>query len=175
MNMRKFLEITGAKNTKMVQFSGPSGVCLSEADFDRNISGEDLSAGGSVMIFNDKRDLLYILKTYSDFFVGESCGICVPCRTGNFLLNKKYDKILKGHAEQKDLDDMISWSEIIRTTSRCGLGQMSNNSLIDAIHKFPEVFENSILENSDFNKSFDLEAAVKEYDNIINEITSDYE
>ncbi len=112
---------------------------------------------------------------FSDFFVEESCGICVPCRTGNFLLNKKIEKLILGHADKKDADDIKSWSQIIKTTSRCGLGQMSSNSLNDAMLKFPEVFEKSLLENTDFNASFNLEDAVKEYDQIINEITSDYE
>ncbi len=175
MNMQEFLKLVGAKNPKMIQFSGPSGDCLSEVDFNRNISGEDLICGGSVMIFNDQRDLMYILKSYSNFFVEESCGICVPCRTGNFLLNKKIDKLLLGHAEKKDLVDIIEWSKIIKTTSRCGLGQMSSNSLNDAIQKFPEIFERSLSENTDFNRAFNLDHAIEEYDKIINEMTSDYE
>jgi len=175
MNMREFLKLVGAKDPKMIQFSGPSGDCLSKADFDRTLSGEDLSCGGSVMIFNNKRDLLKILKSYSNFFVDESCGICVPCRTGNFLLNRKIDKLVAGHAEKKDLDDIKEWSHIIKTTSRCGLGQMSSNSLNDAIQKFPEIFERSLSENTDFNKGFNLEDATADYDEIINEMTSDYE
>lgn len=175
MNMRKFLELIGAENPKMIQFSGPSGDCLSEVDFDRTISGEDLTCGGSVMVFNDRRDLLHILKSYSNFFVDESCGICVPCRTGNFLLNRKIDKLVAGHAEKKDLEDIKEWSHIIKTTSRCGLGQMSSNSLNDAILKFPEIFERSLSDNTNFNKAFSLEDATADYDQIINEMTSDYE
>ena len=175
MKLEEFLKLVAAKNPKMVQFSGPSGECLSEADFDRTICGEDLSCGGSVMIFNKDRDILDILKNYSDFFVDESCGICVPCRTGNFLLNKKIDKMILGHADKKDAEDIKSWSQIIKTTSRCGLGQMSSNSLNCAMEKFPEVFERNLLENTDINKAFNLDKAVEEYDQIINEISSDYE
>jgi [NiFe] hydrogenase diaphorase moiety large subunit len=175
MKLRDLLNLTGAKETKAIQFSGPSGNLLSQDDFDRTISGEDLSCGGSVMIYNNSRDILYILKNYADFFVAESCGICVPCRTGNFLLNKKIDKLLLGHAERKDLDDIKEWSHIIKTTSRCGLGQMSSNALNDAIEKFPEIFEQRLSDNTDFNKAFNLENAVAEYDRIINELTSDYE
>ncbi len=175
MKLKDLLNLIGAKDPKMVQFSGPSGDCLSEVDFDRNICGEDLSCGGSVMIFNNDRDILYILKNFSDFFVDESCGICVPCRTGNFLLNKKIDKMILGHADKKDAEDIKNWSHIIKTTSRCGLGQMSSNSLNDAMEKFPKVFERSLSENTDFNKAFNLDEAIKEYDQIINEISSDYE
>lgn len=175
MTIRKLLELTGAKDVKMVQFSGPSGDLLSEEDFDQPISGEGQTCGGSVMIFNNSRDILYVLKNYLTFFVDESCGICVPCRTGNFLLNKKLDKLILGHAEEHDLDDIKEWSKITKTTSRCGLGQMSSNSLNDAIRKFPDVFNKSLSENTNINKAFDLESAVAEYDRIINDLTSDYE
>ncbi len=175
MNFREFLKITGANNPKMIQWSGPSGNALSKEDFDRTISGEDLICGGSVMIFNESRDILNILKHFSDFFVDESCGICVPCRTGNLLLNKKIDKMLTDTAIEKDLQDAIEWSKIIKTTSRCGLGQMSSNSLNDAIKKFPEVFSKYISDDTGVHSSFNLERAVEEYDSFINEITSDYE
>jgi len=175
MNFREFLKITGTKNPKMIQWSGPSGSALSKEDFDRTISGEDLICGGSVMIFDESRDIKEILKQFSDFFVAESCGICVPCRTGNFLLNRKIRKMISGEAESKDLKDAIEWSKIIKTTSRCGLGQMSSNSLNDAIDKFPEDFKEYLNDDSDYNKSFDVDKAVKEYEHFINEITADYE
>ncbi|NNK74412.1 MAG: NADP oxidoreductase, partial [Flavobacteriaceae bacterium] len=175
MNMRTLIDLMGAEQPYMIQFSGPSGTSLSEADFDRDICREDLVCGGSVMVFNKTRNLLQILKSYSNFFVEESCGICVPCRTGNFLLNKKIDKLILGHGEKKDLEDIKEWSHIIKTTSRCGLGTMSSNSLEDIIRKFPEVFKKSISDNTDFNKAFNLETATQDYDSIINEMMSDYE
>ncbi len=199
MKIKNFLTLIEAQDPNYILFNGFSGECLSTHDFDREISGENLLAehikfnindpmeyrykmsavgirsGGSFMVFNKKRDLMSILKNVSDFFVAESCGICVPCRTGNFLLNKKINKIILGHAEKKDLQDIKEWSHIIKTTSRCGLGKMSSNLLIDTIHKFPDVFEKKFSENTDFNKAFNLENAVAEYDKIINEITSDYE
>lgn len=199
MQMRDFLKLIKAKKTKFVLFNGFAGECLSEADFDREISGENLLAphiqfefkdpleyarkmsgvglrsGGSFMVFNKKRDLLKVLKNVADFFVAESCGICVPCRTGNFLLNKKIDKLIMGHAERKDLDDIGAWSNIIKTTSRCGLGKMSSTALNDAILKFPEVFESILLDNTDFNQAFNLEEATTDYDRIINEMTTNNE
>ncbi|MBT8270865.1 MAG: NADP oxidoreductase [Flavobacteriaceae bacterium] len=175
MNVWKLIDLMGAEDPKMIQFSGPSGTCLSQVDFDRDICREDLICGGSVMVFNQSRNLLEILKNYSNFFVEESCGICVPCRTGNFLLNKKINKLILGHGEKKDLDDIKEWSEIITTTSRCGLGQMSSNSLEDMIEKFPDVFDKSLSVNTNFNKAFNLKEATADYDDIIKEMTTDYE
>jgi len=127
------------------------------------------------MVFNKQRDLIKVLKNVADFFVAESCGICVPCRTGNFLLNRKIDKLVAGHAETKDLEDIKQWSNIIKVTSRCGLGKMSSTALNHAILKFPDVFEKHLSENTDYNKAFNLKEAVADYDRIINEMTSDYE
>lgn len=199
MKLRDFLDLIGAKNPNFILFNGFAGECLSSADFDREISGENLLAehiqfnfkdpieyarkmvgiglrsGGSIMVFDKEKDLVKVLKNVADFFVDESCGICVPCRTGNFLLNQKINKLILGHAERKDLEDIKNWSKIIKTTSRCGLGKMSSTALNDAILKFPQVFEKRLSENTDFNLGFNLEDATADYDRIINEMTSDYE
>jgi [NiFe] hydrogenase diaphorase moiety large subunit len=199
MKLSDFLKLIGAEDPKFILFNGYAGECLSSADFEREISGENLLAehiqfefkdpieyarkmsgiglrsGGSFMVFNQGRDLIRVLKNVADFFVAESCGICVPCRTGNFLLNKKIDKLILGHADKKDLKDIQEWSKIIKITSRCGLGKMSSTALNDAILKFPEIFRSSLSENTDFNQGFDLEKATADYDRIIDEMTSDYE
>ena len=199
MKLKDFLDLIKAKDPHYILFNGFAGECLSEVDFDREISGENLLAehiqfsfkdpveysrkmsgvglrsGGSFMVFNSKRDLLSILKNITKFFVAESCGICVPCRTGNFLLNKKINKIMLCHADQTDLDEIKEWSTIIKQSSRCGLGKTSTNCLLTSMLKFPGEFQKCLLAESDFNQSFDLEKAVENYDSIIHEIESTYE
>ncbi len=194
MKLKEFLKLIGAKNPYMILFNGYAGECLSEADFDREISGENLLAehvqfkwedpieysrkmsaiglrsGGSFMVFNKDRDLMPIFKNITDFFVSESCGICAPCRTGNFLLTKKLKKIMLCHAEKSDLEDLEKWSIIIKQSSRCGLGKTSTNSLLTGILKFPQEFKKCLLAKSDFNSSFDQEKVTEEYNTIINEI-----
>lgn len=199
MKLKNFLSLIEAKDPHFVLFNGFAGECLSEVDFDREISGENLLAehiqfsfkdpieysrkmsgvglrsGGSFMVFNSERDLLSILKNITKFFVAESCGICVPCRTGNFLLNKKINKIMFCHADKEDLDEIKDWSTIIKQSSRCGLGKTSTNCLLTAMLKFPEEFQKCLLAESDFNQAFHLEKAVEDYDSIIHEIESTYE
>ena len=199
MKLKDFLNLVGAKDPHIVLFNGFAGECLSAVDFDREISGENLLAehiqfsfkdpieysrkmsgvglrsGGSFMVFNRDRDIMSILKNITKFFVAESCGICVPCRTGNFLLNKKINKIMFGHGGTKDLVEIKEWSHIIKQTSRCGLGKTSTNCLLTAMLKFPEEFEKYLKEDSDFNRSFNIKTAVENYDNIIHEIESTYE
>ena len=199
MKLKAFLDLIEAKDPHYILFNGFAGEFLSSVDFDREISGENLLAehiqfefkdpieysrkmsgvglrsGGSFMVFNSKRDLLSILKNITKFFVAESCGICVPCRTGNFLLNKKINKIMLCHADEDDLDELKEWSTIIKQSSRCGLGKTSTNCLLTAMLKFPGEFQKCLLAESDINQAFDLEKAVENYDSIIHEIESSNE
>ena len=199
MKLKEFLYLIGAKDPHYILFNGFAGEFLSSVDFDREISGENLLAehiqftfqdpieysrkmsgvglrsGGSFMVFNSKRDLLSILKNITKFFVAESCGICVPCRTGNFLLNKKINKIMLCHADQDDLEEIKDWSTIIKQSSRCGLGKTSTNCLLTAMLKFPGEFQKCLLADSDINQAFDIEKAVENYESIIHEIESTYE
>ena len=199
MKLRDFLNIIGAKDPYLILYNGFAGECLSAADFDREISGENLLAehiqfkfkdpveysrkmsgvglrsGGSFMVFHKDRDIIAILKNISDFFVAESCGICVPCRTGNFLLSKKINKVKFGHGNKTDMEEIKEWSTIIKQSSRCGLGKTSTNCLLTAILKFPEVFDKLTEEDSDFNRSFNIKTATQNYDNIIHEIESTYD
>lgn len=194
MKLRDFLELIEAENPNLILYNGFAGECLSPVDFDREISGENLLAdhiqfefkdpveyarkmsgvglrsGGSFMVFNNKRNLLNILKNISDFFVAESCGICVPCRTGNFLLNKKLHKIILRHANKNDLEEIQEWSNIIKQSSRCGLGKTSTNCLLTAMLKFPSEFNECLNEESSLNPAFNLDKAVEHYNNIIHEI-----
>lgn len=194
MKLKKFLELIEADDPYLILFNGYAGECLSSVDFEREISGENLLAehvhfkwddpieysrkmsaiglrsGGSFMVFSEKRNLMTIFRNITDFFVSESCGICSPCRTGNFLLRKKLKKIRLCHAETSDLKELKEWSTIIKQSSRCGLGKTSTNCLLSALLKFPQEFQRCILARSDFNKSFDLKEVVSDYDTIIEEI-----
>ena len=90
ITLNAVLALAGAADPWAVQVSGPSGDCVSVAqDGERAIALEDLSCNGSFMIFNRSRDLLAIVRHFTQFFVEESCGICVPCRSGNVDLLKK--------------------------------------------------------------------------------------
>ena len=56
----------------------------------------------------------------------------------------------------------------IKQNSRCGLGQMSPNSIIDAIHKFPEYFDKRVDKSgSRLSRGFDMEASVREYEEAV--------
>jgi [NiFe] hydrogenase diaphorase moiety large subunit len=85
-------------------------------EVDRAIALDDLPCGGSFMIFSRSRDILNILRNYTSFFKLESCGLCTPCRAGNFIIERKLDLFAAGLASRKDVEDVRSWGKIMQLT-----------------------------------------------------------
>ena len=163
--VREVLERCEADRPQIIQLSGPSGQCLSMAASDRAIALDDLRCGGSFMVFSRSRDLLDLLCNYTRFFKNESCGLCTPCRAGNFILEKKLELFAAKLAGQDDLAEVRSWGRIMQLTCRCGLGKTAPNGLLTALDQFPDYFAGMVGENPQrLSKRFSLEDAVREYD-----------
>jgi len=170
ITVRELLKLCEALSPYYVQISGPSGQCINNTEFDRKICDEDLICGGSIMVFNKSRSILKIQENFMKFFKMESCGVCTPCRAGNQILYEKIIKLKRGLGTQKDLDEIKEWGKIIQLSSRCGLGKTSPNSLVMAIDKFKDYFNLKISPSHDNqNVEFDMEAAVYDYDCLIQE------
>jgi [NiFe] hydrogenase diaphorase moiety large subunit len=172
VTLNEVLAMVGAQDARAVQISGPSGECLSvEKDGERKIAYEDISCNGAFTIFNRDRDLLEIVKDFMQFFVGESCGICVPCRVGNIDLHRKVELVIAGNACQKDLDDVVSWGDLVRKTSRCGLGATSPKPILTTLDKFPEIYQERLRQQKgSLLLSFDLGAALGGYEKAMLEL-----
>lgn len=162
LTIKELLDMAGAKDTLAVQVGGPSGNCISEAGFGRRICFSDLATGGSIIIFNKSRDLMAVVRNFLEFFIEESCGWCVPCRAGNVLLKKKFEKIVSGRGTARDLKEIEAWGKIIKSMSRCGLGQTSPNPVLTTLANFRDLYESLINKEADFIPEFDLSQAVAE-------------
>ena len=132
------LNLVEAENAKAVQVGGASGICLPKSQFDRKLSYEDAATGGSIMIFNESRDMLHILKNFMEFFVEESCGQCTPCRIGNTKLLEGVEMIEKGEYTFAYINKLKELGQTMQIASKCGLGQSSPNSFISILENFKE-------------------------------------
>jgi [NiFe] hydrogenase diaphorase moiety large subunit len=156
------LKLCGAEDAAAVQVGGPSGQMVEPDRFDEPICYEHIATGGSVMVFNSKRNVVEIARKFLEFFVEESCGYCTPCRVGNVLLKEKLDEILAGKGASTDLDYLESLGQTIKTASRCGLGQTSPNPVLTTIKGFRSAYESLIPEQAEegFQPTFDIDAAL---------------
>ncbi|MEW6194792.1 MAG: NADH-ubiquinone oxidoreductase-F iron-sulfur binding region domain-containing protein [Bacteroidota bacterium] len=134
----ELLDLVGARNTKAVQVGGASGICIPKSQFDRTLAYEDAATGGSIMIFNESRNMLHVLKNFMEFFVEESCGQCTPCRIGNTKLLEGVEMIEKGDFTFSYINQLKELGRTMQVASKCGLGQSSPNSFISILENFKE-------------------------------------
>lgn len=155
------LEMVGAEQVQAVQVGGPSGRCIGPNDFERILGYEDLSTGGSMIIINNRRDILKdIVLNFTDFFIEESCGSCTPCRILPVLMKDKLLKIIEGKGVMQDLMDIERWSTIIKS-SRCGLGHTALNPILSTLKNFRYLYLDKIQKEVEFDTGFRLDEATK--------------
>jgi len=136
----------GGKRIKAVQTGGPSGGCIPEAQLDIPVDFESLTAVGSMMgsggmIVLDEDDcMVNVAKFYMDFIVDESCGKCTPCRVGTKRMLEILEKITEGRGVEADLDELEQLSDVIVTTSLCGLGQSAPNPVTSTLQHFRDEY-----------------------------------
>ena len=130
--------MVGAKNTKAVQIGGASGVCIPKSQFERTLAYEDMATGGSIIIFNENRNMLGILKNFMEFFVEESCGQCTPCRIGNVKLLDGIKMIENSEFTFSYINQLKELGRTMQVASKCGLGQSSPNSFISILENFKD-------------------------------------
>ena len=142
--VNELLNVVEAKNTKAVQVGGASGVCLPKSQFNRSLAYEDVATGGSIIVFNEKRNMLKVLKNFMEFFVEESCGQCTPCRIGNVKLLEGIELIEKGKFTFSYINKLKDLGRTMQVASKCGLGQSSPNSFISILENFKdEIFQSN--------------------------------
>lgn len=136
--INELLELVNAKNTKAVQIGGASGFCYPKLQFNRKLAYEDAATGGSIIIFNESRNMLGVLKNFMEFFVEESCGQCTPCRIGNTKLLEGIVMIEKGEHTFSYINKLKDLGKTMQVASKCGLGQSSPNSFISILENFKD-------------------------------------
>ncbi len=161
VSVQQVLHDCMAKDVQAVQIGGPAGRLIGKKDFNRQICFEDLSTGGSFLIFGEHRDLLTINRNFAHFFAHESCGFCTPCRVGTKLLKNNLDKIANGSGAQQDVVEIKQLSDLIQRHSHCGLGHTAAHHMLDSLQHFPQATEKNLTQQV-FAPPFDLDEALED-------------
>ena len=161
ITVNALLDLAGAADAEFVQVGGPSGQAVAPRDFGRRIAYEDLSTGGSTMVFGPRRDVLDIALQFASFFVDESCGWCAPCRVGTTLLRQGMQAIVAGRASLADVAATEALAGTVARMSRCGLGQTAPNPILSTMRSFPQLYE-ARLRPEPFSPRLDLAGALRE-------------
>ncbi|MGA2035206.1 MAG: NADH-ubiquinone oxidoreductase-F iron-sulfur binding region domain-containing protein, partial [Thermoguttaceae bacterium] len=130
-------EVQG-EGAKAVQVGGASGQCIPASQFGRALAFEDVSTGGSVIVFGPQRDMLDVVENFLEFFIDESCGQCTPCREGVPKLMEGLQSLKRGKCSMAYLKELCGLGETLQLASKCGLGQSAPNALLSVVAHFQD-------------------------------------
>ena len=132
---------------KAVQTGGPSGGCIPAALFDTPVDYESLQQAGSIMgsggmiAVDAESSMVDVARYFMEFCMDESCGKCVPCRTGTVQLYRLLGRISAGAGTHADVERLRELCDLLKRTSLCGLGQSAPNPVLSTLRYFPEEYE----------------------------------
>jgi NADH-quinone oxidoreductase subunit F len=138
--------VPAGKGLGAVLLGGAAGTFALEEDLDVRLSFEHLrSAGlvlgsGSIMVFDDTRDMRDVLRRVARFFAEESCGKCFPCQIGTQRQYEILTRAAAGQAVDGDEARLIDVGWTMADASLCGLGQTAASAVLSAIKRWPELF-----------------------------------
>ncbi|NLF52455.1 MAG: hypothetical protein GX577_15110 [Leptolinea sp.] len=125
---------------------GIAGGFIRESDLDIEISLDmatknKLSLGsGSIVLFNEKRDLLKNLTRIARFFLTETCGKCSSCVNGIEQQVILINKARSGTITTRDCSKFNQICQEMDRSSDCRMGQFATNSFRSAMEEFPSLF-----------------------------------
>jgi NADH-quinone oxidoreductase subunit F len=138
------VDLAGARNIKLVQVGGATGRIVPLAVIDSPLSFETILGAGSVIVFDESRDVLEIVHKTLEFLAEESCGKCVPCREGTTALVGIIGKILNDEGRRSDIQILEELSRAMMLSSLCGLGQGAPNPVLDTLQYFKSDYEQKL-------------------------------
>jgi [NiFe] hydrogenase diaphorase moiety large subunit len=136
ITVAKLLTAVGGEGAKAVQVGGASGRCVPAGEFSRALAFEDISTGGSIIVFSPQRDMLRVARNFLEFFVEESCGQCTPCREGCVKLLEGAELLEQGRCPMSYLTELCQLGETMQLAAKCGLGQSAPNAFLSIVEHF---------------------------------------
>jgi NADH-quinone oxidoreductase subunit F len=110
-------------------------------DYESIASKGSMLGSGGMIVLDETRDLVQVLKNLSEFYHDESCGQCTPCREGTGWIEKILHSFTERQARREDLDLLKKTSQNMIGRTICVLADSIAMPAISYIEKFPEEFE----------------------------------
>ncbi len=144
--------IPEGRRFKAAQTGGPSGGCIPAQFLDLPVDYESLQQVGTIMgsggliVMDESSCMVDVAKFFVEFCREESCGKCIPCRSGTVQLHAILERITTGRGALEDLDRLAELADLLRNTSLCGLGQTAPNPVVSTIRYFRDEYLAHVVE-----------------------------
>ncbi len=95
----------------------------------------------SVIVMDEKTDIVKQVRRMAAFYAHESCGQCTPCREGTIWVTRILQRIEDGRGTEEDLDMLMELSTQMVGTTICVL----SDSVAAPVHSSIKKFRNEYL------------------------------
>jgi NADH:ubiquinone oxidoreductase subunit F (NADH-binding)/NADH:ubiquinone oxidoreductase subunit E len=136
--------VAAGRTLKAYAPSGPAGGYLPASMLDLPLDWNAMTAAGAtvgsgaIVVCDDRACMLDMALNSVRFFRNESCGKCVPCRTGSTKMAEMLTEWTKGRRGPHDLVLYQELCHALKMTSICGLGQVVHVPIASVMKHFPE-------------------------------------
>lgn len=142
--------VPGGRKIKAVFPGGPAFSMITADQLDLPMDFDSLKKAGTglgsagVIVVDDATCMVRQTLKFSNFFKGESCGQCPPCRMGTQNLASLMAKIEAGQGTQKDLDSLLQLCGFVKGTGYCTLVTGASVLVQSSVKLFRHEFEEHI-------------------------------
>lgn len=132
---------------KAAQTGGPAGGCIPAQYLDMPMDYDSLTAIGTMMgsggliVMDSSSCMVDLARFFMEFCRDESCGKCVPCRTGTAQMHGILERITRGDGVPDDLVLLRQLAQLLSETSLCGLGIAAPNPVVSTMRHFADEYE----------------------------------
>ncbi|MCX7858096.1 MAG: FAD-dependent oxidoreductase [Deltaproteobacteria bacterium] len=106
-----------------------------------------------IVLFDEDIDLLDMVIAYLEAVQKESCGKCLPCSKGTYVIVNLLKKIYDGKGKEEDLELIRTLALHVKETSKCSIGQTGLIPLFDFLQHFGEQMKTYIAGEKKGKKS----------------------
>jgi NADH-quinone oxidoreductase subunit F/NAD(P)H dehydrogenase (quinone)/NADP-reducing hydrogenase subunit HndC len=93
-----------------------------------------------MVVMDETSCMVDVAKFFLEFTADESCGKCTPCREGTQQMLEILERITMGQGKEEDLETLEDLSEVIKSSSLCGLGQTAPNPVQTTLKYFRDEY-----------------------------------
>jgi bidirectional [NiFe] hydrogenase diaphorase subunit len=113
----------------------------SPVDYESLAKIGSIMGSGGMIVMDETSCMVDVARYFMEFCMSESCGKCIPCRTGTQQMHAILGRITAGEGSPGDIALLEELCEIVRNTSLCGLGQSAPTPLMTTLRSFREEYD----------------------------------
>jgi NADH-quinone oxidoreductase subunit F len=109
-------------------------------DYEGVVAAGSMLGCASVIVMDEKADVVKQVRRMAQFYAHESCGQCTPCREGSSWVTKILKRIEDGRGTEEDLDHLVEITDQMVGTTICVLSDSVAAPVQSSIKKFREEY-----------------------------------